>query len=743
MGLPGQNFPRQEPADGGKRGAGVAERTSAPDVAPASPWARFRAAWPRMRPIPRGVRLVAAALLLVHALLIAGVGRAMGTAADESSYFNSGNIILRHGWKHNATVLQGPVPLYANQMLVPDFPSGGYDARKTPRAIVERGRLGTLPFALLSALVVFLWARRLFGEAGGLFALLLHALNPILLGYGSMLLVDAHHAAMVILTLFVLWCWLETRAPLLIPVLGLTLGFALATKYLTLFLALVVGTTVLVASARQARGAWQRARTATLTAGGMVLCALLTMHALYRFHEPFASYRPDERSSDLMRTVATTPVVGQLVQAFPAPFLRGLDFQLWQGERVWNNYMDGEIAHQHFDYFVWTVLYKTPEVVLVCAALVLVLRLPRLLRRDCPPAWRTAALVTFAYVLIAGGYLSFFTQMQLGIRYILPVYPILFLWLGALTSGLRPTGAPFVALFAAAGALLALDVRHNWPDLISYYNVSSGGQARAFLRFQGTNSDFGQYALTGVKLVRERYPGVQLLGRLSGPRLGIVATDCKSIRTGVLEWVTVHPVVHHLGASWWVFEVSAESFERALADEVSPDRRRDLCIALLGAGRRAEALPHLALLDERRAAPLHEILAALDAQERETNEENLVRLVRAWNEVGRWDRGAALYGAHPELLRNSRAAAVARARACEERHDYPGTIAVFDEFAFAPRDTFRKVLAEALTRNGQHAESRAVFQVWKENDKKRADTGHAKERAWRVERKRKFLELLR
>src|SRR5690349_12324999 len=107
-----------------------------------------------VRGMPAGVALAAALLLAVHAVLIVASGRATGATVDESNYFNCGHIILEHGWVHQATVFQGPVPLYANQLLVGDFPSGGYDGRHTPHELLERGRLGTLPFALLSAVLV-------------------------------------------------------------------------------------------------------------------------------------------------------------------------------------------------------------------------------------------------------------------------------------------------------------------------------------------------------------------------------------------------------------------------------------------------------------------------------------------------------------------------------------------------------------------------------------------------------------
>jgi len=706
--------------------------------------AKLRAAFPPMRPIPRGVGLVAALLFLVHALLIVADGKAMGVTTDEGTYFNSGRVILLRGFVHTATVLQGPVPFYANQLFVRDFPPAGFDPRKSPHEVLEQGRLGTLPFALLSAALVFLWARMLFGEAGGLFALLLHALNPLLLGFGSLILVDAQHAAMTLLTLFLLWCWLETRSWLLVPCIGIALGFSLATKYLAIFQIAVVGASVIAASLWWARGGWRRARAALLNSAGVALCTLVTMHGLYQFQEGLGSYELGERPSHAMRAAVETPVVGPLVKLFPAPFLRGLDFQMRQGERSWKTFVNGVTAPSHKDFYLWSMLCKTPEIVLVCAALVLALRLPRLFRKDCEPGWRSAAAVTFSFALLCFGYLSLFTRMQLGIRYVLPLYPLLFLWTGALLAGVRWTGAGFVALCAATAGAHALDLGQNWPDWIAYYNVSSGGQKYAFRRFLNTNSDFGQYHLTGATLLRERYPEVQIIGRDSGARFGRLAVDIKSLPS-VARWLTFHPIVDHLGASWWVFDVTPQVFEQELADRGDPDLRCDFCVAYLGAGRREEALAHLAQLDPKRAAPLHRLVAALDAVEQQAMKARLLVLIDAWMDLGRFDLAEAVLAAQPDKVGKGRGAVLTRVRACEERHDFEQIVAAFRDFAFKSKDNFQVKIVNELWRLGLHVEARETFQAWRDSlgDSKLAHAPAVQRLAERIQGQEVFLESLR
>ena len=64
---------------------------------------------------PRWRRTIVLLLLALEALLVVGVARRTGCTIDEPQYVNGAHIILRHGWAHERTVLQGPLALYANQ----------------------------------------------------------------------------------------------------------------------------------------------------------------------------------------------------------------------------------------------------------------------------------------------------------------------------------------------------------------------------------------------------------------------------------------------------------------------------------------------------------------------------------------------------------------------------------------------------------------------------------------------------
>ncbi len=708
-------------------------------------------------PLARRTAFAAALLVLVHVLLIVLDARAMGLATDESSYFGCGRVILRHGWVHEATRFQGPLGLYANQLFLEpfggEFPPGGLTGTGGEHEPILRGRLGTLPFALLSALLVFVWARRLFGDAGGLLALLLHTLHPVLLGYSSLMLVDAQHAATTLLALYVLWRWLETRSRRLLPWLGVALGLALAVKYLAVLLALVIGLSVAVAAAWQARGGEWRVRGGRALAGLLVvaLCALATLHAAYLFRGGFAGRDPAGFASGVVRAVCAWPGLGHAAALLPAPFLQGVDYQLMQSEREWMPFLEGTFAPRQPAIYVLSLLYKTPEVALACLLLALGLRARRLCARTSEPGWHTTALALLPWALVYFTYLSL-SRMQLGIRYALPLVPILCLGAGGLLwrAERRAPGARVFVLLALLALVHGRELARAWPDWIAYSNRFAGGQRLAFRHFRDTSNDFGQYRHDGLARLKERHPDLAAIDKRSGARFGRLAVDHDALMYDPgapdgrpLTWLDWLEPLDHLGASWWVFEVTPEVFERELERRDDARLRSDLVLAYLGAGRRAEAERHLARLEPERAAPLTALLATEDAARARPERATLEALIEAWRAHARPDQAAAVAAEHAELLSDSDVAALARSEALEEGRDFLGAARVLERTWNDARIPARVLRVQLLRRAGAFDEAGALLDEIERGRGERGSSQAFQSLKAEVDLRREFLRLVR
>lgn len=701
-------------------------------------------------PTPRRATLVLAALLTaLHVVLTVIGARSLGCTVDEPNYFNGGRLIVERGFVHEITYLQGPVPLRANQWFVTDLPEGGLVRDPLDRTALFQGRLGTVPFSILLAVVAFLWARALFGDRGGLLVLALVVVDPVLVGYGSTLLVDTAHAALVLLALFLTWSYLDSGARRFLPWIGVAVGLALATKYLAVFLAIPVGLLVLARALREPDARVRRALEASAIVVG---CAFLALHVAYGLAGA-GSIDPGDYASDFLRGWTGTPVLGALAALFPAPFLRGIDFQQVQTARTWSPYLNGVFASGHATSYLWALATKLPEIALACLLLGSARIARRLVRGERPRGWGAAFLVVGGYLLVALGFLSLATSMQLGIRYALPVVPLVLLAAGALLWNPARTGLDgrVGLLLALVVAAHAVELVGSAPDWIAYYNRLSGGQRLAYRRFIDTNSDFGQYELGGPAILRERHTELEVLGPYSGPRFGTLAIDAVALRAqdpdlperSRFHWlIGGAPAIDHVAASWWVFEVTPEGLEDRLAAGDDPGLRRDLAIAYLGAGLRSDAERHLAQLDDAHAAGPRRLLAAQDAAGASPTPVQFDRLVRAWRVLGRPDAVERLATGFPDLAAASDVALYGRVQALEERRDYLAAQALaLSGGSTADTVLFRLYLD--LGRVGAHAAADELFGAIETR------TPEADERGLRAQiedeqaRRRDLLELLR
>jgi 4-amino-4-deoxy-L-arabinose transferase-like glycosyltransferase len=605
-------------------------------------------------------------LLTVYAFLAVREMSLVGITIDERAYFQGGHIALNEGWTHRVTLYHGPLPYYGNQLFALPLPSGGLEAVADQREHIFWGRLGMLPFSLLAASVVFLWSRRAFGNLGGLFSMTLFTFHPLMIGYGGLLAVGMAHTGTALLCLYLLWRFVQRPTLPRCALTGVGLGIAFATKFLTVLL----GPPVVVIAAVQAFRVRRRGEGGTTSRGllaalgtsvAISALAIVTLHATYGFQVDTASTDPGDYRGEFLSEVVEMPVVGRFVGCFPAPYLRGLDFHLYRAEDLpFQPFLNGRYAPSHPTFYLWVFLCKTPEWLIALTAGLFFLVIPRWLRGRGSFAERSTMWVALPTGAVMLGFLSLFNDQQLGVRYILPLFGLLFILLGAVPRSSLLRNLPRwggIALIALLSVLHGGDLWAQWPNLISYYNRTAGGQAGAYRHFRDSNSEWGQYGETGPALLRQaEVEPFELLTATSGPRFGRVAIGVRPLTipdpedpTRTRHWLHLCEAVRHVGGAYWLFDVTPEEFERIVSKTDDERVRVDLAVAYLGDGRLEDARRHIELLPEDRARPLRTLL---DLRERQlagpVDVPTMLALLAGLIEVGRFDVVVKTIAADPD-----------------------------------------------------------------------------------------------
>lgn len=371
----------------------------------------------------------------------------------------------------------------------------------------ERLFLGRALIALVSAatgLLVFAWSRQLFGWAGGFFSLALFAVCPTFLAHGALATSDVVMTFCFVASLGAWWRHLEFPGWRWAAVSALALGLAFVAKFSAVLLPPMLALAGLAWAWRESGAEGWRKPLARLVRTTLVhaVATWVVIWAFYGFR--FSAFAPELADGAtfnhgwgwLLNGIgAPAPVIWWLKEwhVLPEAWLHGLSFVL-QFSRARGAFMSGDYSVTGWvQFFPWAFLIKTPVPLLVLLATGLVAGARRLRGLSSGDAVnRLWPLVPLAVLFAVYWATSLASNLNIGHRHILPVYPVLFIAAGWLVfrSDLRRPG-----VLALLGGLLAWHAVESWrvrPHYLAYFNQVVGGPANGWRHLVDSSLDWGQ-----------------------------------------------------------------------------------------------------------------------------------------------------------------------------------------------------------------------------------------------------------
>ncbi len=233
-------------------------------------------------------------------------------------------------------------------------------------------------------------------------------------------------------------------------------------------------------------------RTVALWSLPAFLVALLMLNTAYSFRGTGASLDSLELRSSMMGKIASIPLVSDIPMPLPKGYIKGFDIVAYHNEQGLPNIFLGEYypeGETWWHYYVVAVLLKTPLpfLFILGAGAVLCVRMRRRLDWSLLWVYGVPAAVLFLNF-------SVLAYRQLGIRYILPVWPFFFIMAAAVLYRFRNVWRERrLALSAAAG--LAWYLAGSvciFPHYLSYFNTLAGGPDDGWQYLAASNIDWGQ-----------------------------------------------------------------------------------------------------------------------------------------------------------------------------------------------------------------------------------------------------------
>jgi hypothetical protein len=481
----------------------------------------------RLRPAPWELLLVAA-LLCLHAWLGLSATLDKSCTFDELAHITAGHAY----WAQSAWQLQpengnlpqriAGLPAYLLNEAPPpssdpawrgsDVWSLGldylYHSEVTPEMRLLGARSAAMVWSLGCGLLVFLWSRSLFGQAGGLFSLGLFVFAPEFLAHGFLANSDACACLFLLLSTWSFWRCLESPSAGRVALSSLCLGLAFLAKLSALLLipsfGLMLLTAWLVPGGEAPAVTSSPLRRLLLLASAHAAGVWLLIWAAHGFMArppaPFEHYLMDWPQftaligwkAELVHRLSTWRIL-------PEPYVYGLDFVLSRASERGAFLMGATSSTGWWYFFPLCFLFKSTLALLTALASLLLWKAGTLLRRlrdwratlAGDPVFRgLLPLAAFSLVYVASSLVS---HLNIGHRHILPLYPVCYIVLGALGAALLRGGTR--AGLVAAMLILAGQAGESFlsrPHYLASFNLLAGGPDEGHALLVDSSLDWGQ-----------------------------------------------------------------------------------------------------------------------------------------------------------------------------------------------------------------------------------------------------------
>lgn len=459
------------------------------------------------------IKLCAASLLLIFLILTASSALNTSGTCDEIAHHIPVGCVLLSKWDFKMDTSQPPLSRYIIALPLklfmkinipddkaewrrPDRASFGrdffYRYNNEPARILLLARIPVMIVGILCGLLVFIWARSLYGDKAGLFGLFLYCLSPNILAHAGLATTDMIAAFFILLSVYAFWLFLCDSSFRNMIFAGLCLGLAQLSKYNAVFLYPIFSVLSL----------FEIAAISKLKSGNLLIkllfmffISLIVTWGGYGFDlQPILkdTMRAEEKMDMAHSAASKLPAylncirLKDVLTKTPVPLsahmlgIAGVIRHSHEGHRSY--FLGNWSSGGNPAYFLVAFLIKNPIPFLIFLSIGVFITFIRKIGRA-----ERVILITIALFFVV----SSFGKLQIGLRHILPLFPLCFIIAGRSELLFDRYKLLKLAMWLMA-AWYAVTAFFVWPDYISYFNEFAGGSKSGYMYLRDSNLDWGQ-----------------------------------------------------------------------------------------------------------------------------------------------------------------------------------------------------------------------------------------------------------
>jgi 4-amino-4-deoxy-L-arabinose transferase-like glycosyltransferase len=489
-------------------------------------------------------------LLAILAFLSISSFKNESVTSDEWKYLQAGREIWQNSnWYKDLANAYGPPFTFYHAPLTYYIQGAATSLfhPKDDKTLLFYARLLMQPVLILFALSLYIVVRHKYNKKAATFALILFTFNTEILTHGRLAGIDLTLAFTIFLALTTFYYFLTKQNIKSILLAGFCLGLAFLAKYNALILLPFLAATVVCYMLFSER----KINLILLVKSiALILFAIFILNLGYGFKGSLQI--PPSFKSRVFTQVSQNTIGGIIMRAFPQPFLVGADYQYDISQSGWKYYLLGKTSYGwDFRYFSIAFSIKTAIPFLILIALTLYFTKKKFFE------WYLIASVIYFF-----GYMSLFNKIDIGLRYILMIYPLLIVLISAFIPKIDKNKKLLLPV-------LILIVWQIWetlsiyPHYFVYFNQFIGGPKNGYKYLTDSNIDFDQdddYAKNYFKLHPE------IIINPDNPVKGKVAVKVNFLNLSHdqnywLRKLNKKPV-GYINYSWIIFDITANDLQK-------------------------------------------------------------------------------------------------------------------------------------------------------------------------------------
>lgn len=415
-------------------------------------------------------------------------------------------------------------------------------------------RLGVLPIFITFIIFLFFLTKKLYGELAAYFAVLFYSFSTEILAHARLVTADYTQATFIFIALATFYYFLKKPEPKQILLAGVFLGFAFISKYSALLLIplyLIISVVV-----------FRTKNFVPMLLKLMIIfiIGIIIIHSSYLLKESIKI--PSAYKTSIIAKFYANSITKPLLFIFPNSYLAGLDYQLSTSKGIWWGYFAGkQYLHGLWYFYPVAFLLKTPIPLL----LILFLAIFKLLKEKIINEFEKTILISITFFFI---YFSFFNKLIIGLRYLLMIYPLIFLFSARLLDINRyplKFHKPYYVLLAVLIILYIFQTVKISPHYLAFTSELIGGPKNAYKYFADSNLDWNQNTELFANYLKS-HPEITAVNPRK-PTSGLIAVNVNEMNLYYYQdyqWLRRldKDPKENIGYTWLIFEIKKEDLAK-------------------------------------------------------------------------------------------------------------------------------------------------------------------------------------